>query len=142
MEEPGENTAFADEHIEEFVACYRQIVLTGVAYGNSKRYMILMHQIHGVKSFFIVTAAAAAVVALLKALNAHGEEKVAHSKQIVAEFLIYESSVGESVEGDVLMLFAQPDYVVLADERLAAGEEIGVDTELLAFGDDFIHHFV
>ena len=37
------------------------------------------------------------------------------------------------------MLFAQPDQVGLADQRLAARQHIEVDAQLLALGDDLIH---
>ena len=105
VEIPGEYAAFVYEHIEEIIACHSQIVLTGVAYGYSKRDMVGMHEIHGCKGLLIVPAAAAPVIAFFKAFDAHGNKKVAYSQKVIAEFLVYEGTVGKSVESYIFVLF-------------------------------------
>ena len=86
-----------------------------------------------------MTRAAAAVVGVLKALDADRDDEVAHALELVAERLVDERAVGEGVEGDVAVLFAQTENVRLAHERLAAGEETGVGAERCALGQHAVH---
>lgn len=98
------------------------------------------HQVHGVQRLLLeVSASAAAVVGLLKALHADGYEEVAHPQHLLAELLVDEGAVGEGVERHVPVLFAQTDDVLFPQQRLAAGEEAGVGTQGLGLGEHPVH---
>ena len=142
MEEPCEDTTLVDQHIQEFIAGDRQIILAGVTDGNAERDMMFVHQIHGCERFVIMTCASSAVVAFFESLNADGNEEVADSQKVLTEFLVDQRAVGERVERHIFMFLAEFDDVILADQRFAARKKISVNAEFLALGDDLIHHFV
>ena len=142
MEEPREHAALVDQHIQEFIAGNRQIILAGIADGNTKRNVMCVHQIHRCERLLIMSRASSAVIAFFKALNADRNEEVSNSQKVLTELLIDQRAVGERMESHVLMLLAETDDIILSDQRFTACKKISVNTELLAFGDDLIHHFV
>ena len=139
VEVPREVAALGDEQIKELVARDDPVVLTRVADGHAERNAVFVHEVHRGERLFKMSRAAAAVVGVLKALDADRDDEVAHALELVAERLVDERAVGESVEGDVAVLFAQAEDVRLAHERLAAGEETGVGAERCALGQHAVH---
>ena len=139
VEVPGEVAALADEHIQKLIAGDHLVVLGGVADGDAEGDAVLLHEVHGLHGLLEVALAPAAVVGVLKALHADGDEEVAHPQHLLAEVLVDEGAVGEGVEGHVPVLLAEADDVLLADQGLAAGEEAGVGAQLLGLGEDPVH---
>ncbi len=85
---------------------------------------------------FVCALAAAGIGGALVALGADGRDKVCNADHIVTERLVDKRGVGEAEEHAVLMLFANPDQVVLADEWLATGIDVDVRAEFFALCDD------
>ena len=77
-----------------------------------------------------MSVSAAAVIAFLESFDTDRNKEVSNPQKVVAELLIYESSVGEGVESYVLMFFAQFDYIVPANQRLASRKQISVYPKL------------
>ena len=82
--------------------------------------MVFAHEVHRGERLFKMSRAAAAVIGVLKALDADRDDEVAHALELVAEGLVDERAVREGVESDVAVLFAQAEYVRFAQERCAA----------------------
>ena len=139
VEVPGEEAALGDEQVEELVTRDDLVVLARVADGHAERDVVFVHEVHRGERLFKMSRAAAAVVGVLKALDADRDDEVAHALELVAEGLVDERAVREGVEGDVAVLFAQAEDVCLAHERFAAGEEAGVGAELCALGQHTVH---
>ena len=55
MEEPSENTAFLNQHIEELIACNRKVVFACIANRNAERNVVRMHEVHRCQSFLVGT---------------------------------------------------------------------------------------
>lgn len=114
VEVPGKVAALGDDEIKELVARDVLVVLARVADGHAERDMVFVHEIHRRERLFKVPLAAAAVVGLLKALDADRDKEVADAQHLLAEGLIDERAVREGMESNVAVLFAQADDVGLA----------------------------
>ena len=114
MEVPGKVAALGDDEIKELVTRDDLVVLARVADGHAERDMVFVHEIHRRERLFKVPLAAAAVVGLLKALDADRDKEVADAQHLLAEGLIDERAVREGMEGDAAVLFAQADDVGFA----------------------------
>ena len=139
MEVPGEDAALTDEQIEEFIAGNGLIILGSVANGNAEGDLVAVHQLHGGQRLLEVALAPAAVIGFLKALDGNRHKEIADPQHLPAEIIIDESAVGKGVECHIPVLFAQANDILFADERLAAGKEAGMGTQLLGLGEDSIH---
>ena len=114
VEVPGKVAALGDDEIKERIACDVLAVLARVADGHAERDMVFVHEVHRGERLFKMSRAAAAVVGVLKALDADRDDEVAHALELVAEGLVDERAVREGVEGDVAVLFAQAEDVGFA----------------------------
>lgn len=139
VEVPGEDAALADEQIQKFIAGDGLIILGGVANGNAEGNLVAVHQLHSGQRLLEVALAAAAVIGFLEALDGDGDEEIADPQKLLAEIVIDEGAISEGVEGHIPVLFAQANDILFADERLAAGKEAGMGTQLLGLGEDSIH---
>ena len=116
-------------------------VLAGVADGGAEEDAVLLEQIHGVHHSGIVAFAAAGIVGLRGALDGQHKGDIAQTPHLFTEGLVDEGGVGEAHEDGVVMLLAELNEVVLADQGLAAGDLKAVDAQLQrSFTDD--HHFL
>ena len=142
MEVPGKHTALLHQHIQECIAGDVLVIAGGVADGHAEGDAIRAHQVHRRQRLGIMSVSAAGIVGILKAFDADGHHEIAHAQQVLTELIIDQRAIGESVESHILMLFTQAQNVLLAHQRLAASEQAGVQAQLLAFGQHFVHYFV
>ena len=140
VEVPDEQRAPVDELVDVLGARDRLVVFGGVAAGDAEGQAVLLEQVHAVLDLVVHAVAdahaAAEVGGLLAAFLANGRDEVLHAQQVLAELLVDERCVGEAQEDAVVVLLAQPDEVVLADQRLAARVDVHVDAKLFALLDD------
>ena len=141
MEVPGEVTAFIDQHVQKFIAGHVQIIFAGIADRNAEGDLIGFHQLHRPDRGIEMPFTAASVIGFLEALNADGDEEIPDAQQFFAEVIIDQRPVRESVKSYILMLFTQADNILFPHQRLTAGEKTGMDAELFAFRQHFVHHF-
>ena len=139
VEVPRKDAALTDEQIEEFIAGDGLIILGSVANGNAEGDLVAVHQLHSGQRLLEVALAAAAVIGFLEALDGDGHKEIADPQQLLAEVIINKGAVGKGVECHIPVLFAQANDILFADERLAAGKEAGMGTQLLGLGEDSIH---
>ena len=97
-----------------------------------------LEQVHGVDDLLIGAVAAAGVSGLLEALDADDGHEVLHAQHVLAELLVDEGGVGEAHEDGVVMLLAELNEVVLANQGLAAGVDIEIGAHFLALLDDAV----
>ena len=139
VEIPREDAALGNEQIQKFVARNDLIVFARVADGYAEGNAVAAHQVHRGKRLLEVPVAAPAVVCVFKALDAHRDEEVAHTEHFLAEFVVNQRAVGKGVEGNIAVLFAEPDNILLAHERLSAGKQACMRAELFALGQNAVH---
>jgi len=114
-------------------------VLAGVADGGTEEDAVLFEQIHGVHHSGIVAFAAAGVVGLRGALDGQHKGDIAQTLYFFTEWLVNEGRVGIDGKLHIVMLFGQLKHVLLAHQRLAAGQHIQIHAQLLALRNDLIH---
>ena len=114
-------------------------VLAGVADGGAEDNAVLLEQIHGVHHSGIVTFAAAGVVGLRGALDGQHKGDIAQTLHFFTEWLIDEGGVGVDGKLHIVVLFCQLEHVLLAHQRLAAGQHIQIHAQLLALRNDLVH---
>ena len=131
--------ALFNQHIQERIARDRLDIRAGVADRGAEDQAVLLHQIHRMQNGVIVSVSAPSVVGLLRSLNGERERNIAHADALLAECLVDQRRVGVDIECTVVVLLTQADDVVLADKRLAAGQHVEIDAELLALRDQIIH---
>ena len=93
VEEPCEQSAVLDHHIEELLAGDILIVCTGVAGGNTKGQLVIFQKLHGMFYFVIHTFASAAVVGSLKAFQTDGRNEVLDAEQFLTELFIDQCTI-------------------------------------------------
>ena len=114
-------------------------VLAGVADGGAEENAVLLEQIHGVHHSGIVAFATAGVVGLRGALDGQHKGDIAQTLHLFTEGLVDEGGVGVDGKFHVVVLFCQLEHVLLAHQRLAAGQHIQVHAQLLALRNDLVH---
>ena len=114
-------------------------VLAGIADGGAKDNAVLLKQIHGVHHSGIVAFAAAGVVGLRGALNGQHKGDIAQTPHLFTEGLVDEGRVGVDGKLHIVVLFRQLEHVLLAHQRLAAGQHIQVHAQLLSLRNDLVH---
>ena len=114
-------------------------VLAGVADRGAKEDAVFLQQIHGMHHSGVVALTPACIVGLRGALDGQHKGDVAQTLHFLAEGLVDEGGVGVDGKLHVVVLFGQLQDVLLAHQRLAAGEHIQVHAQLLALGDDLVH---
>ena len=139
MEEPDKERTFTDHKIVEFFRGDGLIVLTGIACGNSERKPFLTEHVHGIHNMTVNTSAAPAVSGAFKSLQGYRRHKVADPEHLIRKGFINQCAVREAEEDTVIMLFTDPDQIILPDKRFASGIDIHVDTKFLALTDDVIN---
>ena len=97
-------------------------------------------KLHCLGHFAECAVAAAPVCSFLEALDADGGHEVFHAGHLLAESVVDERAVDERQEHAVRVCFAQ--VVFLADERLTAGVDVNMRSQLLALADDGIEVLV
>ena len=130
MEEPCEQSAVLDHHIEELLAGDILIVCAGVAGGNTKGQLVIFQKLHGMFYFAIYTLTAAAVVGGLKAFQADSRNEVLHAKQLFTERFVDQSTIGEGKELTVRMTLTESNQIFFANQGFSASVDVHVDTEL------------
>ena len=141
MEEPDEQCAHLDDLIVEGLAADVVEVDAGVAGRDAEGQLVAAQQLHGVNDLLVGAFAAAAVVGLLKALQADGGDEVLHPQHLLTEGLVDQGTVGEGEELTVGVHLADLDQVGLAHHGLAAGVNVHIGAQLLALGDDGVDGF-
>ena len=141
VEVPAEECSLADHPVHVLLGSNRIGIGTGPTGGDTKRQVALAQEFHGVLDLCVGTFAAAGVGCVLIALGADGGDKITYANHIVAEGLVDQRGVGKAEKHAVLMFFANSDQVVLADERLAAGIDVDMRTELFALRNDRVDVF-
>ena len=137
-EEPAELRAPGDHLVKVRLAADDLHVLTGVAAGDAKGQLPLAQQSHGALHAAERARAAAGIRRFLKALDGDGGEEVLDAQHLVGKGLVDEGAVGEGGKLAVRVRLAEAQDVRLAHERLAAGEEVEVDAQLLALAEDVL----
>ena len=141
-EEPREFCAHVDHGIEIFLAADDLDILAGVAAGNAKEQLALLQARHGLDDLAIGALAAAEVGRFLKTLDADGGDEVLHAQHFVGKGIVDQRAVGEGEEGAVVVLFTQSNQIGLAYQRLTAGVDINVGSQLFALADDAVQLFI
>ena len=100
---------------------------------------MLLEQVHGVHDSGIVALAAAGIVCLRGALDGQHKGNVAQAHHFFAEGLVDQGGVGVDGKLHIIVLFGQLQDVLLAHQRLAAGQHVQVHAQLLALSDDLVH---
>ena len=137
--EPDELRAHLYHGVEVLLAAYDLGVRAGVAAGDAEGQLVALEYLHGADDGGVGTAPAATVGGLLKALDAYGGDEVLHAQHLAGEGLVYQRAVGKAGEHAVGVSLAEPDDVLFAHERLAAGEEVDVGAHALGLRDDAVH---
>ena len=141
-EDPREKRPLLDEPVEELLAGDGTCVGAGVAARYAEGQAVFAQKLHGAGNLGVRPLAAAGVGCLLEALDADGGHEIGDADHILHELLVDERRVGERQERAIGMRFAQVDEVVLADERLAAGVDVDVGSQLDALVDDGVDFLV
>ena len=141
-EQPCEFCTHIDHGIEIFLAADDLDILAGVAAGNAKEQLALFQARHGLDDLAIGALATAEVGRFLKTLDADGGDEVLHAQHFVGKGIVDQRAVGEGEEGAVVVLFTQANQIGLAYQRLTAGVDINVGSQLFALADDAVQLFI
>ena len=87
----------------------------------------------------IVAFAAAGIVGLRGALDGQHKGDIAQTPHLFTEGLVDEGGVGVDGKLHIVVLFRQLEHILLAHQRLAAGQHIQVHAQFLALRDDLVH---
>ena len=98
-------------------------------------------QLHGLPDFLIASLSAAGIVCLLEAFQGNSRNKVFDPQQLLTEVPVNQRAVGERQKFAVRVHFTQTQQIRLAHQRLAAGVDIHINSQLLALPDDGVHGF-
>ncbi len=139
MEVPAERYVLADQEVDEIIGSYILVVLACIADGSTIDKTVLMEKIHRIHNLLECTLASSEVSCFLVSLDTHGKNDVLASSHIIAELLIYQSSVCENHECAVIVFGSKTDNIFLADHRLAACHDVSLDTDFLALLNKAVH---
>ena len=139
VETPHEQGAALDHHIIELFAAHVLEVLTGVAYGNTKRQLMLFHQLHCMAHFVVYAVTAPPVISLLESLQADRRDEVLHPEHFLTELFIDHRSIRKCKKLAVRVHLANLKDIFLADCRLAACIDIHICSNLFALTHDRIN---
>ncbi len=137
-ENPREQTALANQKVEVFVAADQLGVFPRIAQGSAERQFPFPEDLHGPHHGLVGAFAAAEIGVLFIAFNADGRDEVFHAQHVVRKFFVDQGAVREGEEGAVVVLLAQADDVVLANERLPARKDVHVAAQLFPLADDIV----
>ncbi len=73
MEIPGITAALFNNHIQEFVACHRLHIISGIADGGAENQAVRFQTVHGFHNPVKAAVPSSAVVGVFKALQADGK---------------------------------------------------------------------
>ncbi len=127
------------QKVEEVIARNRLDVRAGVADGGTEDNAVLLQKIHRLHDGSVVALAAARIIGIRRSFDGEHEGDVAELSDSLAHCIGDQRGVGIQTEEAVIVLLGEPEDIVHADGRLAAGHHVQIYAELLALGDDLVH---
>ena len=139
VEVESEVRALVTEHPHKVVAGDGFEIVSGIADGSAKKDPVGLEQVHRIHDSGIVAVAPPGIIGRGSSLDREHEGDIAQFYDLFTERLIDEGRVRVNRKLHVVVLFCQTENIRLPHQRLAAGEHIEIDPQLLALGDDFVH---
>ena len=127
------------EHPHKVVAGDGFEIVSGIADGSAEKDPVGLEQVHRIHDSGIVAVAPPGIIGRGSSLDREHEGDIAQFYDLFTERLIDEGRVRVDCKLHVVVLFCQTENIRLPHQRLAAGEHIEIDPQLLALGDDFVH---
>ena len=141
MEVPDEISTHVNQTVIVCIRCNLLVIHAGITRGNAVGQLFLMQQLHCPNDLLIGSLSAAAVRGNLVPLQRNGRNKVLHAQHFIGKLFINQCRIRKAKEYTIIMLFAQPNQIILSRQRLTAGIDIHICTKFLSLCYDVIDRF-